>query len=46
MQYTCHESVYIAQMIRASHRQSEGYGYDSRQVFSEIRLDTQAHSKL
>ena len=54
-QYTCHHElvhivtfvlyirVRVAQMVRASHRQSEGYGFDSRQglrSFFEIRLDT------
>ena len=41
--------VRVTQMVRASHRKSEGYRFDSHQgptCFSEIRLDTHAHSKI
>ena len=48
-QYTCHHELELsaAQMVRASHRRSEAYGFDSRQGrrrFSEIQLDTHAHT--
>ena len=43
--FALHLSPRIAKTVGASHRQSEVYGFDSRQGrFSEIRLDTHNHN--